>query len=83
MGLGEYTPAGGLLLTPDFQQYNAVPPTPLLTSNVLKEENELWPDVQEGMSLALREMRVDQVTGMLHLIGFTMRENLSSVHFHL
>lgn len=43
------------------QQYNAVPPTPLLTSDVLKEENELWPDVQEGMSLALREMRVDQV----------------------
>merc|ERR1711953_1500502 len=41
-------------------QYNAVPPTPLLTSDVLKEENELWPDVQEGMSLALREMRVDQ-----------------------
>jgi mitogen-activated protein kinase-activated protein kinase 2 len=37
-----------------------VPPTPLLTSDVLKEENELWPDVQEGMSLALREMRVDQ-----------------------
>ena len=29
-----------------FQQYNAVPPTPLLTSDVLKEENELWPDVQ-------------------------------------
>ena len=38
-----------------------MPPTPLLTSDVLKEENELWPDVQEGMSLALREMRVDQV----------------------
>jgi hypothetical protein len=44
-----------------FQQYNAVPPTPLLTSDVLKEENEQWPDVQQGMSLALREMRVDQV----------------------
>ena len=41
--------------------YNAVPPTPLLTSDVLKEDNELWLDVQEGMSLALREMRVDQV----------------------
>jgi len=41
-------------------QYNAVPPTPLLTSDVLKEENEQWPDVQQGMSLALREMRVDQ-----------------------
>ena len=44
-----------------FQQYNAVPPTPLLTSDVLKEENEQWPDVQQGMYLALREMRVDQV----------------------
>jgi len=41
-------------------QFNAVPPTPLLTSDVLKEENEQWPDVQQGMSLALREMRVDQ-----------------------
>merc|ERR1711915_1156333 len=43
------------------QQYNTVPPTPLLTSDVLKEENEQWPDVQQGMSLALKEMRVDQV----------------------
>jgi len=42
------------------QQYNTVPPTPLLTSDVLKEENEQWPDVQQGMSLALKEMRVDQ-----------------------
>jgi len=41
-------------------QYNVVPPTPLLTSDVLKEENEQWPDVQQGMSLALKEMRVDQ-----------------------
>ena len=43
------------------QQYNAVPQTPLLTSDVLKEETEQWLDVQQGMSLALREMRVDQV----------------------
>jgi len=41
-------------------QYDAVPPTPLLTSDILKEENEQWPDVQQGMSVALREMRVDQ-----------------------
>ena len=27
---------------------------------MLKEENEQWPDVQQGMSLALREMRVDE-----------------------
>merc|ERR1739838_194724 len=32
----------------------------LLTSDILKEENEQWPDVQQGMSVALREMRVDQ-----------------------
>ena len=43
-------------------QYNTVPPTPLLTTEVLKEETEQWPDVQQGMSLALREMRVDQDT---------------------
>ena len=48
-------------MSKNLQQYNAVPPTPLLTSDVLKEENEQWPDVQQGMSLALREMRVDQV----------------------
>jgi len=45
---------------PIFKQYDAVPPTPLLTTDVLKEENELWPEVQEGMSVALREMRVDE-----------------------
>ena len=41
------------------QQYTAVPQTPLLTSQVLKEETEQWPEVQQEMSLALKEMRVD------------------------
>jgi len=41
-------------------QYTAVPETPLLTSKVLKEETEQWPEVQQEMSLALKEMRVDQ-----------------------
>ena len=41
------------------QQYTAVPQTPLLTSQVLKEENEQWPEVQQEMSMALKEMRVD------------------------
>jgi len=41
-------------------QYTTVPQTPLLTSQVLKEETEQWPEVQQEMSLALREMRVDQ-----------------------
>ena len=36
-----------------------MPQTPLLTSKVLKEETEQWPDVQQEMSLALKEMRVD------------------------
>ncbi len=36
-----------------------MPQTPLLTSQVLKEENEQWPEVQQEMSQALREMRVD------------------------
>ncbi|TRY70455.1 hypothetical protein TCAL_02386 [Tigriopus californicus] len=44
-------------------QYTAVPQTPLLTSQVLKEENEQWPDVQQEMSLALKEMRVDNESG--------------------
>ena len=47
------------LLQSVFQQYTAVPQTPLLTSQVLKEENEQWPEVQQEMSLALKEMRVD------------------------
>jgi mitogen-activated protein kinase-activated protein kinase 2 len=42
------------------QQYTAVPQTPLLTSQVLKEENEQWLEMQQEMSMALKEMRVDQ-----------------------
>jgi len=40
-------------------QYTTVPQTPLLTSQVLKEETEQWPEVQQEMSMALKEMRVD------------------------
>ena len=36
-----------------------MPQTPLLTSQVLKEENENWSDIQQEMSTALGEMRVD------------------------
>lgn len=39
--------------------YTAVPQTPLVTAEVLKQEREEWPDVQQEMSQALREMRVD------------------------
>ena len=36
-----------------------MPQTPLLTSQVLKEETEHWTDIQQEMSTALGEMRVD------------------------
>lgn len=41
------------------QQFTAVPQTPLLTSKVLQEETDQWPEVQQEMSQALKEMRVD------------------------
>merc|ERR1712183_369898 len=42
-------------------QYEVVPATPLVTSEVLREETDLWMDVKQGMSLALQEMRVEKV----------------------
>jgi len=42
-----------------FQQYEVVPPTPLVTSDILREDTENWQEVQQGMSLALQEMRVE------------------------
>merc|ERR1712038_2136265 len=42
-------------------QYEVVPATPLVTSEVLREETDLWMDVKQGMSLALQERRVDKV----------------------
>jgi len=51
-------------------QYNTVPATPLVTSEVLKEENDHWQEVTEGMSLALQEMRVDQVGVGHHTVSF-------------
>ena len=53
-------------------QYTAVPQTPLLTSQVLKEETEAWPEMQQEMSLALREMRVDNES------GFTVKNPVNS-----
>ena len=43
-----------------FQQYEVVPATPLVTSVVLREETDQWQEVQQGMSLALQEMRVEE-----------------------
>uniref|UniRef100_A0A0B7B257 non-specific serine/threonine protein kinase n=1 Tax=Arion vulgaris TaxID=1028688 RepID=A0A0B7B257_9EUPU len=36
-----------------------VPPTPLMSAQVLKEEEDVWMDVQEEMTNALATMRVD------------------------
>ena len=43
------------------QQYEVVPATPLVTSDVLREETEGWMEVKQGMALALQEMRVEKV----------------------
>lgn len=40
-------------------QYMAVPDTPLHTGRVLREKEEVWPDVQEEMTRSLATMRVD------------------------
>lgn len=36
-----------------------MPPTPLHTGRVLREGEELWPEVQEEMTRSLATMRVD------------------------
>ncbi|XP_066152770.1 MAP kinase-activated protein kinase 2 [Euwallacea fornicatus] len=40
-------------------QYTAVPQTPLHTNRMLKEGEEMWPEVQEEMTRSLATMRVD------------------------
>ncbi|XP_065349747.1 MAP kinase-activated protein kinase 2 [Cloeon dipterum] len=40
-------------------QYTEVPQTPLYTGQMLKEGEELWPEVQEEMTRSLATMRVD------------------------
>jgi hypothetical protein len=54
-----------------FQQHTAVPQTPLLTTMILKEQNEQWPEVQQEMTNALNEMRVNDQ-------NFTVKNPLSS-----
>merc|ERR1711983_481464 len=46
-------------------QYDIVPATPLVTSEVLREDTDQWQDVKQGMSLALQEMRVEDKTPKL------------------
>ncbi|KAF5283048.1 hypothetical protein FQR65_LT14109 [Abscondita terminalis] len=40
-------------------QYTAVPQTPLHTNRMLREGEEIWPEVQEEMTRSLATMRVD------------------------
>lgn len=41
------------------QQYTEVPETPLYTGQMLKEGEDVWPEVQEEMMRSLATMRVD------------------------
>ena len=41
------------------QKYAEVPQTPLCTAQVLKEEEDQWPEVQDEMTRSLATMRVD------------------------
>ncbi|KAG8039064.1 hypothetical protein G9C98_003371, partial [Cotesia typhae] len=45
--------------TPPWRKHTEVPPTPLHTGRVLREGEELWPEVQEEMTRSLATMRVD------------------------
>jgi len=49
-----------VIASPWISQYEVVPATPLVTSDVLREETDQWQEVQQGMSLALQEMRVEE-----------------------
>lgn len=41
------------------QRYTEVPQTPLCSVQILREDQEQWPEVQEEMTQALQTMRVD------------------------
>jgi len=41
------------------QQYTEVPQTPLYTGRMLRESEDIWPEVQEEMTRSLATMRVD------------------------
>ncbi|KAK2589050.1 hypothetical protein KPH14_001888 [Odynerus spinipes] len=52
-------------------KYTEVPPTPLHTGRVLREGEELWPEVQEEMTRSLATMRVDYDTASLKQLDHT------------
>jgi len=55
-------------------RHQMVPPTPLTTVNVLREDMETWPEVQEEMTAALATMRVDYDS--IHLKGLDATNSL-------
>ncbi|XP_076641148.1 MAP kinase-activated protein kinase 2-like isoform X2 [Halictus rubicundus] len=52
-------------------KHTEVPPTPLHTGRVLREGEELWPEVQEEMTRSLATMRVDYDTANLKQLDHT------------
>lgn len=44
---------------PTIKSYTEVPQTPLYTGKMLKESEDVWPEVQEEMTRSLATMRVD------------------------
>lgn len=52
-------------------KYMEVPPTPLHTGRVLREGEEMWPEVQEEMTRSLATMRVDYDTACLKQLDHT------------
>lgn len=52
-------------------KHTEVPPTPLHTGRVLREGEELWPEVQEEMTRSLATMRVDYDTAKLKQLDHT------------
>ena len=57
-----------------FQRYTEVPQTPLCSLQILREEMDQWPEVQEEMTQALRTMRVD-LESSVHLKGLDTTKN--------
>lgn len=52
-------------------RYTEVPATPLHTGRVLREGEEVWPEVQEEMTRSLATMRVDYDTARLKQLDHT------------
>lgn len=53
------------------QKHTEVPATPLHTNRVLREGEEMWPEVQEEMTRSLATMRVDYDTANLKQLDHT------------